>query len=448
MFSFLGKRDFQHGVHPPESKELTASLPIRRMPFPGEVVIPLRQHAGKPAKLVVREGAHVLRGDVLGAADGFVSAPVHASASGTVVEISLWPHPDGGMDTAVRIDVDTYSAQVPRPRLVPRWEELNANEIVAAVQQGGVVGLGGAAFPTHVKLAPPRDISVETIILNGAECEPYLTTDHRIMAEYPQRVHLGARIMMKALGAKRVVIGVEKNKPDAIAALERTKPTDIDVSILPLTVKYPQGAEKMLIKTVTGREVPSGKLPVTLGVVVQNVGSAASIAEIFDTGLPLLERIVTVSGPGVKKPSNLIVPVGTKLRDLLDACGGLKDCAGEIVFGGPMMGSAVANLDTPIVKGTTGVIVLAKAQTRLEATYPCIHCGRCLDACPVFLNPSMLGDYARVQRYEEMEALNLADCMLCGSCSYVCPSNIPLAQLFSASKSALRRIKTAKAGAA
>ena len=443
-FLTFASSGFRHGVHPPEHKELTAARPIRRMAYPSEVVIPLRQHAGKPAKLVVREGDRALRGDILGDADGFVSAPVHASASGKIVEIGLWPHPDGSMDTAVRIAVEQFSPQVPRPRLVPRWETLSPDEIVRAVQQGGVVGLGGAAFPTHVKLAPPRDLAVETIILNGAECEPYLTTDHRIMVEFPERVHLGARIMMRTLGAKRVVIGVEKNKPDAIEALDRTKPTDIDVSILPMTVKYPQGAEKMLIKTVLGREVPSGKLPVSLGVVVQNVGSAASIAEIFDTGLPLLERIVTVSGPGVRKPANLIVPVGTKVRDLLAECGGTTDDAAEIVFGGPMMGGAIANLDTPIVKGTTGVIVLAREQTRAEATYPCIHCGRCLDACPVFLNPSMLGDYARARRYEDMEAMHLADCMLCGSCSYVCPSNIPLAQMFQASKLALKRVKAQK----
>lgn len=446
IFSWFGGGGFRHGVHPPEHKELTARLPIRRMAYPREVVIPLRQHAGKPARLVVREGDHVLRGDVLGEADGFVSAPVHASASGRVVEIGLWPHPDGSMDTAVRIAIDAFSGQMPRPRLVPRWEDLGPEQIIDAVKQGGVVGLGGAAFPTHVKLAPPRDVAVHTIILNGAECEPYLTTDHRIMVEYPERVHLGARIMMRTLGAKRVVIGVERNKPDAIEALERTRPTDIDIEILPLTVKYPQGAEKMLIRTVTGREVPSGKLPVSLGVVVQNVGSAASIAEIFVTGLPLVERIVTVTGPGIVKPGNLVVPVGTKLRDLIDACGGLTETAGEIVFGGPMMGSAIANLDTPIVKGTTGVVVLEQAQARAEATYPCIHCGRCLDACPVFLNPSTLGDYARMQRYAEMEALHLADCMLCGSCSFVCPSNIPLAQMFQASKAALRRIGAAKPG--
>ena len=442
-FSFLSGTGFHHGVHPPEHKELTAHRPIRRMPYPSEVVIPLRQHAGKPAKLVVREGDHLLRGDVIGEADGFVSAPVHASASGQVAEIGLWPHPDGSMDTAVRIEVERYSPQVPRPRIVPRWEDLSVDRIVAAVQQGGVVGLGGAAFPTHVKLAPPRNIKVDTIILNGAECEPYLTTDHRIMVEYPERVQLGARIMLRTLGAQRVVIGVERNKPDAIAALERTCPKDIDVSVLPLTVKYPQGAEKMLIKSVTGREVPSGKLPVSLGVIVQNVGSAASIAEIFETGLPLVERIVTVSGPGVREPSNLIVPVGTKLRDLLAACGGVTDDAEEIIFGGPMMGVAQNSLDVPIVKGTTGVVVLTTPDLNPAESFPCIRCGRCLDACPVFLNPSALADYARKARYDEMEAMHLMDCMLCGSCSYVCPSKIPLSQLFQASKAAVRKRKQA-----
>ena len=436
---------FGHGIHPPDEKGLTAALPIRRMPFPREVVVPLRQHAGKAAKLVVREGDRVERGDVLAVADGFVSAPVHASAAGHVEEIGLWPHPDGSMDTAVRIAVSTFSAQVPRPRIVPRWEGLTPDEVVKTVQSGGVVGLGGAAFPTHVKLAPPKDTAVETIILNGAECEPYLTTDHRIMVEYPERVHFGARIMLHTLRAKRVVIGVERNKPDAIAALERTRPTDIDVAVLPLTVKYPQGAEKMLIKAVTGNEVSSGKLPVSLGVLVQNVGSAASIAEIFETGLPLVERIVTVTGRGVRKPANLIVPVGTKLCDLIEACGGLTDDAEEIVFGGPMMGVSQRSLDVPIVKGTTGVVVLTRSDVQARKQYPCIHCGSCLDACPMFLNPSALAELAQKARFEEMEAWHLADCMLCGSCSYVCPSNIPLAQLFAASKVALKK---RKAGAA
>ena len=434
-----GSFGFSHGVHPPEHKELTADVPIRRMPWPAEVVLPLRQHAGKPARLIVRKGQRVERGDLLADADGFISSPVHASASGRVADVDWWPHPDGSMCQAVRIEVERWSAQLPRPRMVPDWDGLSHAQVIQAVQDAGVVGLGGAAFPTHVKLAPPKDVTIDTIIVNGAECEPYLTTDHRSMVEYPERVHFGIRIMMQALGVARCIIGVEKNKPDAIAALERTRPHDLDVTILPLTVKYPQGAEKMLIKAVLDREVPSGKLPATVGVVVQNVGSVAMLAEVFETGLPLVERIVTVSGHGVKRPSNLIVPVGTKTRDLLDFCGGLTDDAAEVLFGGPMMGTAIRDLDTPVLKGTTGVVVLTKDEIRDAGSYPCIHCGRCLEACPMFLNPQVLGDLAKAGRYAQMEAEHLADCMLCGSCSYVCPSGIPLAQLFSASKSALRR---------
>ena len=432
---------FRHGVHPPEEKGLTSHLPIRRMPYPDELVLPLRQHAGKPARLCVKRGDRVERGDKIAEADGFMSVPIHASAAGTVIDIDWWPHPDGSMAEAVRIKVDRYAPQIPRPRMVPHWQGLTTDQVVKAVQEAGVVGLGGAAFPTHVKLAPPKDFTVHTLIINGAECEPYLTSDHRTMVEYPERVHFGIRVMMQTLGVAKCVIGVEKNKPDAIAALQRTVPGDLDVTVLPLTVKYPQGAEKMLIHAVTGVEVPSGKLPVSVGVVVQNVGSVSAIAEVFETGLPLIERIVTVSGHGLLRPANLIVPVGTKLRDLLAQCDGVSADAAEVIIGGPMMGQAQPNLDAPVIKGTTGVVVLEKSETRRAESYPCIHCGRCLDACPVFLNPSLLGDYARVQRYEDMAELHLADCMLCGSCAYVCPSNIPLSQLFQASKLALRRAK-------
>ena len=430
---------FRHGIHPPEAKELTRALPIRRMPFPDEVVLPLRQHTGKPARLCVKVGDHVERGDQVGEADGFVSVPIHASAAGTVAAVEWWPHPDGSMAESVRLRVDRFAPQVARPRLVPHWEGLTPAQVVAAVQEAGVVGLGGAAFPTHVKLAPPKDLTVHTLIINGAECEPYLTSDHRIMVEFPGRVHFGIRVMLHAMNAKRCVIGVEKNKPDAIAALQATIPPDLDVRVLPLTVKYPQGAEKMLVKSVAGVEVPSGKLPVTVGVVVQNVGSVAAIAEVFETGLPLIERIVTVSGHGLRRPANLIVPVGTKLKDVLAQCDGVSPEAAEVIVGGPMMGLAQANLDAPVIKGTTGIVVLTGRETRGVAIYPCIHCGRCLDACPVFLNPSLLGDLARTNRYEEMAAHHLADCMLCGSCAYVCPSNIPLSQMFQAGKVALRR---------
>jgi electron transport complex protein RnfC len=436
-----GRIGFRHGVHPPDSKELTANVPIRRMPFPDEIVLPLRQHAGRPAKLLVGKGDRVERGDKIAEADGWVSVPIHASAAGRVVDIGWWPHPDGTFAEAVRIRVEPYSPQIPRPRMVPEWQGLTPKQIVAAVQNAGVVGLGGAAFPAHVKLSPPEDTRIEMLLVNGAECEPYLTTDHRSMVEYPERVYSGIRIMMRTLGVDRAVIGVERNKPDAIAALERTKPPDVDISVQPLTVKYPQGAEKMLIKAVTGREVPSGRLPMHVGVVVQNVASLAAIAEVFETGLPLIERIVTITGPGVKKPSNLIVPVGTKLRDAVAYCGGLTDDAAEILFGGPMMGAPQSDLDTPLIKGTSGVVILNRAQSKPVRSYPCIQCGHCLDACPVFLNPSLLGQLAQAGRYEDMQKANLMDCMLCGSCSYVCPSNIPLSQMFSLGKTMLKRTK-------
>jgi electron transport complex protein RnfC len=430
---------FRHGVHPPECKDLTAALRTKRMPFPAEVVLPLRQALGKPARPIVKAGDRVERGDKVAEADGFVSVPVHASASGTVSGVELRPHPDGTVSPAVCIDVEPFSAQVPRPRLVPEWEALEPPEIVRAVQEAGVVGLGGAAFPTHVKLSPPEDARIETLIINGCECEPYLTTDHRTMTDFPERVQLGIRIMMRCLGVDRTIVGIERNKPDAIEVIRATAPADLDIEVVPLTVKYPQGAEKMLIKAVVGREVPSGKLPMHVGALVQNVASVATIAEVFETGLPLVERIITVTGHGVRRPANLIVPVGTKLRDLIAACGGFTDDAREVVNGGPMMGAAQGDLDAPVLKGTTGIVVLTERECKSRRTYACIRCGHCLDACPVFLDPQLLGTLARAQRYEEMVPHHLWDCMLCGCCSYVCPSNIPLSQLFQLSRSALRK---------
>jgi Na+-translocating ferredoxin:NAD+ oxidoreductase subunit C len=438
-------RSFRHGIHPPDSKALTAALPIRRLPFPEELILPLRQHAGRPAKPLVRAGDRVARGDCIAEADGFVSVPIHASAAGVVTGVEWWPHPDGSVAEAVRIAVDRWSPQIPRPRSVPHWETLTAPDVVRAVQDAGVVGLGGAAFPAHVKLAPPADTPIELLIVNGAECEPYLTTDHRTMVEYPDRVHFGVRIMMAALGVKRAIIGIETNKPDAIERLRATIPADLDVTVQPVVAKYPQGAEKMLIHALTGREVPSGRLPMHVGVVVQNVGTLACIAEVFETGAPLIERIVTVTGRGVRQPANLIVPVGTRARDAIDACGGLTDDAAQVVFGGPMMGIAQPDLDAPITKGTTGVLVLTGAEVAPRETHPCIRCGRCLEACPVFLNPALLGALAQAGRYAEMEAAHLMDCMLCGSCAYVCPSSIPLVQLFALAKKGARRQKAVPA---
>ena len=430
---------FRHGVHPPELKDLTSGEPIRRMPFPELLVLPLRQHAGAPARPLVKRGDRVERGDMVAEPGGFVSSPVHASASGTVRGLRLWPHPDGTMVESVLLEVDPLSPQVPRPRLVPEWAGLGREEVVAAVRDAGVVGLGGAAFPTHVKLSPPEGTEIDVIVANGAECEPYLTGDHRAMVEHPERVHFGLRVMMHALGVDRAVIGVEDNKPDAIEALRRTAPDDLDVRVEGLTAKYPQGAEKMMIASLLGREVPSGKLPLDVGVVVQNVGSIATIAEVFETGLPLVERIVTVTGPGIRRPSNLVVPVGTRIADVLDFCGGLEPDADRVIFGGPMMGNAQADLGTPVLKGTTGIVALTRSAAADAVQHPCIRCARCLEACPVFLNPADLGRLARAGRYEEMEDLHLADCMLCGCCSYVCPSGIPLSQMFGMAKTMVRR---------
>ena len=433
---------FRHGVHPPDHKDLTEHIPVKRMPYPEMLAFPLRQHAGKPARCIVRPGDTVERADMIGEADGFMSVPVHSSSAGTVRGIEWWPHPDGSMAETVILDVSRFSPQAPRPRMVPEWDGLEPGEIVKAVQSGGVVGLGGAAFPTHVKLSPPQDVTLDLLLVNGAECEPYLTSDHRLMVERPERVQLGVRILMRTLGVKRAIIGIEKNKPDAILALQETLPDDLDVTVLPLTVKYPQGAEKMLIKAATGRDVPSGKLPMHVGALVQNVGSLSAIAEIFETGLPLIERVVTVSGPGVREPANLVVPVGARLRDVIDFCGGLADDVHEIVIGGPMMGASQPDLDAPVIKGTTGIVCLTQAEARPHRVYPCIRCGQCLDSCPVFLNPSTLGVLAQAGRYEEMGDMHLSDCMLCGSCSYVCPSNIPLSQMFALSKRQLRKLQT------
>jgi len=435
---------FRHGVHPPDHKGATAALPVRRLPFPDELVLPLSQHAGAPAACLVKPGDRVERGDAIGAAQGHVSVPIHATASGTVTAVEPWPHPTGRWMEAVRIAVDRHSAQIPRPRLVPRWEGLTPDQVRDAVKNAGVVGLGGAAFPTHVKLKAPPDTAIELLLVNGAECEPYLTSDHRVMVEHPERVHFGIRIMMQCLDVDRTVIGVEKNKPDAIERLRETIPEDLDIEVMPLTVKYPQGAEKMLIHAATGREVPSGRLPAHAGTVVQNVGSIAAIAEVFETGWPLIERIVTVSGPGVVRPMNLIVPVGTKARDVLAFCGGLTDDATEVLFGGPMMGAPQPDLDVPVLKGTSGITVLTERERKPERSYPCISCGRCLDACPVFLNPSRLGMLAQAGRWDDMSEMHLGDCMVCGSCSWVCPSNIPLSQMFSLAKSQMRREREAR----
>ena len=434
---------FRNGVHPPENKKLTSGIASRRLPFPKEIILPLSQHLGRPAEARVKPGDRVERGDVIAAASGYVSSFVHASAAGTVKSIEHWPHPAGAMQPSIRIEVDPHSTQLQRPRLVPHWDEVPEEQLSEEISKAGIVGLGGAAFPMHVKLRPPEDQPVDVLMVNGCECEPYLTSDHRVMLERPEHVFQGIRIVLRSLGISRAVIGIEANKPDAIEVMQGHVPDDLDVRIQPLEVKYPQGAEKMLIKAVTGREVPSGKLPSSVGALVQNVATTASVALVFETGQPLIERIMTVSGRGIRNPGNWVIPFGTKLGDVIAASGGFTEDAAEIVFGGPMMGQSQASLDVPVLKATGGILVLSKDECKKQEIMPCIRCGKCIDACPVFLNPQLMGALARVDRYEEMTENNLGDCMLCGCCSFVCPSNIPLSQLFAMSKIQLNRLKAA-----
>lgn len=432
---------FKHGVHPPQHKAITAGIASRRLPFPDEIILPLSQHIGTPAEALVQPGDRVERGDVIAQAAGLVSSSVHASAAGTVTSIELWPHPGGTMVSSIRIAVDPDSSQMQRPRVVPRWEEVRDKDLSTEIGKAGIVGLGGAAFPAHVKLSPPQDQPIDLLLINGCECEPYLTSDHRTMLEHPEQVYLGIRIALKALGISRAVIGIEANKPDAIEMMRKRAPEDLDVTIQALQVKYPQGAEKMLIKAVTGREVPSGALPGSIGVLVQNVATAANVAAVFTTGQPLIERIITVTGRGIRRPGNWVIPFGTRLRDVIEHCGGLTEDAAEIIFGGPMMGLGQASLDVPILKATGGILILARDECKGQEILPCIRCGKCLEVCPVFLNPQMMGALARAERFEELEAdANLRDCMLCGCCSYVCPSNIPLSQLFALARTQLRRL--------
>jgi electron transport complex protein RnfC len=302
--------------------------------------------------------------------------------------------------------------------------------------------MGGAAFPTHVKYAVPDGRRIRRLVINGCECEPYLTCDHRLMVERPDAVMRGTKLLARALNVEETVIGVEANKPDAIERL-RAADGDGSVTVTPLRVKYPQGAEKMLIKALYGEEVPAGKLPLDLETLVNNVATMAALADWFDRRVPLIERVVTVAGPGVKSPANVIVPIGTPVRAVIDHCGGLKAEAREVVLGGPMMGQPVASLDVPILKGTSGILAFTEAETSRPNEYTCLKCGRCLEACSNFLNPSKLSRLARAGRYDEMEKYFALDCMECGACSFACPSNIPIVQLIRTAKSEIRRRKVA-----
>jgi electron transport complex protein RnfC len=431
---------FAHGIHPPECKDDTRDLPIRQFPFAPVMAVPLSQHIGRPAKPIVREGQQVLRGQCIAEADGFVSVAMHAPVSGVVERIGLVPGIGGKMVEGVYLRPHPGSTQEIAEGEPCDLEGSSPEEIITAIQQAGIVGLGGAAFPTHAKLKVPDDQPIDTLIINGVECEPYLTTDHRVMMEQPGDIFTGIRYLMKACGAERAIIGVEANKREVADALAAAVPVGAPVSVAVMDVKYPQGAEKMLIKALLDREVPSGGLPLAIGVVVVNVATTAEIGRLLPHGQGIQERVITIAGPAIKKRGNYRIPIGTPLRFALEYVGTEEDL-GQVFLGGPMMGQALPSLDIPITKGTSGFVAFRSGQslaTRQE--YPCINCGYCVAACPLFLNPARLGLLALNREYERMASeYHLADCFECGSCSYVCPSHIPLVQRFRGAKAMIRK---------
>ena len=435
---------FAHGIHPAYHKE-TGNQPIRRFPFAPRLIVPLSQHIGKPAVCCVQVGQEILRGQVIATADGFVSLPVHAPATGVVEAIGVMPAANGKMVESITIRVyqaDGQEVQVRAPRDI---DAMDKNELLAAIQQTGISGLGGATFPAHVKLSVPPETVIDTLVVNGAECEPFLTCDHRIMVERTQDLLRGIRIAMKVSGAPRTVIGVEDNKPDAIAAIRAALPADGSITVRALETKYPQGAEDTIIYALLGREIPAGQRPAFIGVLVNNVMTLAYLGRLLSSGEGIVERVLTVAGPAVEKPGNYIVPIGTPLRFVLEHVGARSN-ASEVILGGPMMGMTISSLDVPVTKGTSGILAFGKDELPEEEpkVYSCIKCGECLKACPKFLNPSQLGLLAAKREYAQMaEQFNLDRCFECGCCSYVCPSHIPLVQQFRIAKAVNREKATA-----
>lgn len=438
------KNTFKHGVHPPEHKSETNGLPIRQFPFAPVIILPLVQHIGAPSKPLVREGQEVERGQLLAEAGGYVSVPLHAPISGRVKRIANVPSITGKMVPGIYLEAFPYSSQEVMEG-TPISLDASSEEILQGVQNAGIVGLGGAAFPTHVKLKVPDGKKCHTLIINGIECEPFLTTDHRVMLEQSDDIIMGIRYLLKSTGADKCIIGIEANKMDAADHLSGMVKDEKNISVQVVPVKYPQGSEKMLITSILGSEVPSGGLPIEVGVVVVNVATTAEIGRLLPHGRGIQERVITVTGPGVKKKGNYLIPIGTPLRFVLDEVGVAEDMS-EVYMGGPMMGVAASNLDISIVKGTSGIVVFTEKEVKKhDKIYACINCGECLRACPIFLNPSRLGILAKNQAYDLMkEDYHLLDCFECGSCSYVCPSHIPLVQYFRTAKGIVRKRQAAQ----
>ncbi len=438
---------FAGGIHPPEEKHLATEAVIEVLPTPDQVRIPLLQHLGAPCEATVKTRTEVALGDVVGDADAFVCAPVHASVAGKTIRASVATLPNGRHVPVVPIKAadeqplsadalfeDIFGGPWPNDGL----DQYDAQQIVDAARRGGLVGLGGAGFPTHVKLRRNEQKPIHWLLINGCECEPYLTADYRLMLEAPAPIITGALLARHAIGAEEVIVCVEDNKPQAVDALRSAaQGTGIEVRVL--KTKYPQGGEKQLLVAALGREVPTGGLPLDVGALVMNVGTAASLARAVVRQKPLTHRIVTVSGTGIRQPKNLLVPIGTSYRELIEFCGGLTDDAVRVVAGGPMMGFTLGNLDVPMTKGTSGITVLARDEIRRSDETNCVRCGHCVDVCPIRLVPSRIAMALRTGNLEIAERYHVTACIECGCCAYTCPASIPLVQLIRTGKVRLHK---------
>jgi electron transport complex protein RnfC len=415
------------GTHPPDRK-LTASSPIIYMSVPEMVIVPLTQHLGAPADPVVEKGDSVKTGQLIGRATGYVSANIHSPVSGKVNRIDMIPDSSGYKKKCIVIDTedDEWVSSIDRSPALNREITLSRDEIITRCIECGIVGLGGAAFPTHVKLKIPAGKRCDLLIINGVECEPYLTSDHRLMLEKGEEILTGTKILMKALGVENAIIGIENNKPDAISLLQELCTGYPGITVQALKVKYPQGGEKQLVKALTNKDIPSGGLPIDVNCVVQNIGTAFAVYEAVQKNKPLFERVITVTGESMKNPANFMVRIGTPVSSLIEAAGGLPGDTGKIINGGPMMGKALNSTDVPVVKGMSGIVILREHESERRSIEPCIRCGKCINACFFNLEPYLLMTLTEKSNFEKAENERITDCCECGSCAYACPAGRPI----------------------
>lgn len=417
------------GVHPAYHKGLAAEHPITEMPLPASLVVSMSQHLGKPATPTVKKGDTVLRGQVIGEAAGFISAAVHAPTSGTVKLVAPVPTAAGPRATAITIEPDGEDKWIDGITPCPDWQALDKKDITEKIAAAGITGMGGAGFPTHVKVSPPPETEIDTLILNGAECEPYLTADYRLMVERAADIWEGALIIARALDAKTIYVAIEDNKPQAIAAMQDAMPESAgDAQVVALKTEYPQGAEKQQIFAVTGRKVPAGGLPLNVGIVVENVGTTLAVWDAVVNGQPLTERVTTVTGGPVATPGNVLARLGTTTADMVNFCGGTSGPVAKIISGGPMMGFAQADMSGPTTKTTSGLLLLGPEAVHTYESMPCISCGRCVGVCPMNLMPNELSQFLEAEDYETAEEYNVMDCIECGCCAFECPAHRPLVQ--------------------